>query len=1251
MKGDLLTEKDASSIAGKIDEANLTAFLENNFLNNPAAPCVVLLNPVDNFRLCSANQTFKKIQNHHQNQLCRETCFPDLTSRYLQQIWTEVQGTGLSHSTTRFCVGGVCIIVEMNFGIQNVAGQNLLIAYLWPLTKTTQSHSTSSVECVENRCPSVLTSINDSDFLFKILQSIPDFIWFINLEGVFLASNTAFDHFFGVNEAELIGKPVNQTFNAAVVNFLQLNDDKALAQGNIYIYEEWFQPPHAQNANPILFEIRKIALLGADGGILGILALARDITQNKHAESASRENQDKLHDLYELSPLGIVLNDMAGNYIDFNAAFKLITGYSETELKSLNFWQLTPYEYADKEQAQLNALQTLGRYGPYEKEYIQKNGNRISIQLNGTLIRDKNGDNFIWSIVEDITERKNMLAALRQREEEFRILVESSLDLIIRYDKDCKRKYVNPAVVRATGKSPLALLNSSPADAQLFTQHDAKELETKLRYVLKTGECTEIETELLNNQGRLLYFHNWLVPEFADDRQISGVICMSRDISKRKKTEALLFQREREIRTLLENLPIIIIRYDLNLRRIYVNSAFIKIFNIPISEILGKSIAEVWWAKNINSSDYTRILQQVINTGEKTDVTLEWIGPTNQLISHVVSILPEYNADGKVISLLSLGVDFTFHRQQQLIEKHRQRVFEKMAEGNDLSDILQQVAFYVETSDPSVYCTIILFNEQQILIEIIATPNLPTHIYQTIKQTVSVELDNFKKILQDDSNNKLNQAHSFECELGQYKSSFAPVFSNVGQLLGIVNIHPNENAVLDQSNTPLLRQASHLCSIAIERKRIETKMNHQASYDLLTNLPNRQLFIKRLQEEASKCRRNGERIALLFIDLYHFKEVNDSLGHIVGDQLLVQVSERIKLNVREEDIVARLAGDEFVVIISYAGDNAIAWRVGEHIVASLSQPFQLGKSIAHISASIGIACYPDDTDDIDLLLGCADQSMYSVKKNGRNGVAFFTPALQNQAQERLILGNDLRLALKNNQLALHFQPIISTLSGKIEKAEALLRWYHPQRGLISPQQFIPLAEETSTIIEIGDWVFREAANMALKWRKHNLTAQISVNMSPVQFVRGSSDATWIDYLKSIALTPTAIVIEITEGLLLDDQNIVKEKLSNFQQFGVQLALDDFGTGYSAMGYLKKFNINYLKIDRSFVRDLDRDASDRAISEAIVVMAHKLGIKVIAEGVETAGQSRILSAVDCDFLQGYLFAKPMPAKDFITLISK
>ncbi|MBD9359058.1 sensor domain-containing protein [Methylomonas fluvii] len=458
------------------------------------------------------------------------------------------------------------------------------------------------------------------------------------------------------------------------------------------------------------------------------------------------------------------------------------------------------------------------------------------------------------------------------------------------------------------------------------------------------------------------------------------------------------------------------------------------------------------------------------------------------------------------------------------------------------------------------------------------------------------------------------------------------------------------NTIFDAQQTMQRRVA--LFSDITVKKKTEGVIWQQANFDPLTQLPNRRMFYDRLSQDIKKAHQEHKRLALLFIDLDLFKEVNDTLGHDMGDELLQIAAHRILASVRETDTVARLGGDEFTVILSDVGDPGNAERIAGNLLQKMTECFQLGNEIAYISTSIGIAFFPDDADNLKSLLKHADQAMYAAKRQGRNQYCFFIPTMQESAQARLRLSNDLRQALAGQQFYLCYQPIVELATNTVRKAEALIRWQHPTRGLINPADFIPIAEETGLISSIGNWIFQEAAEQTSRWRQSiHEKFQISINKSPVQFRNErESHRDWLERLEALSLSGQSVVIEITEGLLLDANSSVAEQLLSFRDAGIQVSLDDFGTGYSSLSYLKKFDIDYLKIDQSFVRNLAIGSDDMALCEAIIVMAHKLGIKVIAEGIETSSQRDLLTAAGCDFGQGYLFAKPLPAQEFERLFA-
>lgn len=429
-------------------------------------------------------------------------------------------------------------------------------------------------------------------------------------------------------------------------------------------------------------------------------------------------------------------------------------------------------------------------------------------------------------------------------------------------------------------------------------------------------------------------------------------------------------------------------------------------------------------------------------------------------------------------------------------------------------------------------------------------------------------------------------------------------------------------------------------------KETQTRLDYLAHHDPLTELPNRLLFTDRLEHAIARARRVDDKFALLFIDLDRFKTINDSLGHQIGDRFLIEVAKRLKGLVRRADTVSRLGGDEFVVLLEQLHNDEEADQLALKIVKALKLPFTVNDIELHIGCSIGITFFPDDGNDAVSLLKNADSAMYQVKESGRDGYRRFSQELSEAAHEKLTLENALRHAVRRKQFTLHFQPIIDLHKQRIVAAEALIRWPHPTLGLVAPDKFIPLAEETKLIIPIGSWVAEQALLQLTAWRSAGIELDhISVNASGLQVFHPNFADDLIGKLRDIGVEGDSLQIELTENTLMRDAATCRNIFERLRRHGIRIAIDDFGTGYSSLAYLKLLPIDDLKIDRSFVKDIPGDSNDCAIAEAIIGLAQTLGLQTVAEGIETLEQENYLTSIGCGKVQGYHYAKPMPAAEF------
>ncbi|WP_220461280.1 EAL domain-containing protein [Colwellia sp. MB3u-4] len=597
------------------------------------------------------------------------------------------------------------------------------------------------------------------------------------------------------------------------------------------------------------------------------------------------------------------------------------------------------------------------------------------------------------------------------------------------------------------------------------------------------------------------------------------------------------------------------------------------------------------------------------------------------------------------------------------VSQLRNSTLELIASSSKLSTILHSVIHNVEHAYPEAICSILLLDKSGKNLVLGAAPSLPDFYNEAIEGvTIGYGMGSCgtavftkKRVIVSDISTHPYWANWAElakkAQLGACWSE--PIINDKGEALGVFAIYHREISTPKDIDFSLIEQVSNLVCIAIERDKVDSIIWQQANFDNLTQLPNRNLLLEHLAAALDNAKRERKQLAIAMLDIDNFKDVNDSLGHSAGDSLLIESAKRIKSCLRKNDIVARLGGDEFIVVLVGTATAIDVDKVGQKLLSTLSQPYIIDGQSIHCTASIGVALYPDDAMSIDALLTNADQAMYSAKTRGRNNINYFTENMRTELLKRMEIIQDLRIAITQQQFHMVYQPIVNLENHNIAKAEALIRWQHPEKGLIPPADFIPIAEEAGLITEISEWIFNQVSRQVKHWRlTYCQDLMISINTSPVQYRnQGKQIIAWTESLKAQNISPQAIAFEITENLLMENQTAVVNVLDKVRQQGIAVSIDDFGTGYCSFSYLKNYAIDYLKIDKSFVQNMSANNKDAALCEAIIVMASKLNIDVIAEGIETEQQQKFLAEAGCLFGQGYLLSRPLTKDNFEQLLIK
>jgi len=824
----------------------------------------------------------------------------------------------------------------------------------------------------------------------------------------------------------------------------------------------------------------------------------------------------------------------------------------------------------------------------------------------------------------EIEVRKRTEQALSDARESAEVTLNSIGDAVITADADGRVTRMNPIAERLTGWQREEAQGRRIDDVFCIQGSKGNLVENPVHQVLGRGRAASLanETVLVARSGRCTQIANNAAPIHGAKGSIDGVILVFRDVSEDYRMRSALVESETRFRRLVESLVDHFFMTQTGSGDIaYVSPSAIAMFGYTQAEFCA-GFREFFteYPGNIQFETRTKL---TFDGCLQDPYTLELRTKSGGVRLVELRQVPVFDETGAVIAAESIAHDMTERRAADAEQRLAAAVFENSAEGimvTDLSGKIQRVN--------RAFTQITGYAAEEAIGE---TPRL----LQSGRQSPQFYMEMWAALV----------------EHGHWQGE-------------IWNRHKNDKVYpewLSISRIPALEDGGEERYVGIfsdisRQKEAEKEISRLAFHDALTGLPNRFMLMERLDTDLARAERLGHLDALLFLDLDHFKHVNDSLGHGVGDAMLKEVARRLRENVRDYDMVARLGGDEFVVLINAVADNhhqalCRARRGAEKIRSALVEPMIIAGHELHSSASIGVALLPVDAACAEDALKYADKAMYQAKSSGRNTIQFFTLDMQNEAQQRLVLENELRRAIERDELALHYQPIVDFSTSRVAGLEALLRWRHPRHGNVSPVTFIPIAEETGLILPIGEWVLKTACAQACSWQDVGLaTVYVSVNLSAVQFRQGDIARTIREVLRETGLDPTYLELELTESLLVENVGAAVRILDDLAKMGIGLSIDDFGTGYSSLSYLRKFSLHKLKIDRSFVEDLPDNPDATAITTTIVQMAHNLGLRTVAEGIENNAQLDYLRKQGCDFGQGYLCSMPLPAEEIPAFLS-
>ncbi|MGK7961254.1 PAS domain S-box protein [Crocosphaera sp.] len=935
-----------------------------------------------------------------------------------------------------------------------------------------------------------------------------------------------------------------------------------------------------------------------------IYAVARDITEWKKLETALRESEEKFRVLFDKSPTAMGLANMEGRLINVNEALCQLVGYSAEELLSKGCADITHPDDLQQEKKLFNQLLS-GTINSFrlEKRYITNNKEIIYGLHQATLIRDLQGNPlYLLGQTIDITQQTRQTLARQESEERLGRIISNISDGLLVVNTQGNVRFINEAGIKLFGRSASQLMDHALG--------------------LPLGDEQPTEIFIQQPKGKLI-IAQMRVADITWHGETAFLVSL-RDITENHEAQEALSKSEEKYRQIVETASEGIWIIDQENKTSFINQQMAEMLGYDIEEMMGKSLFD-FVAPEDNTKVHNKIQKRRQGIADTHDFKFRC--RDGQELWTIVSTNPLFDHEGNYAGSLGMITDISQRKKmEQALSESEQR----------LEGILTSIQDVVWSFDANFSHLIYINPAAQITLDFsLEQLHKNPHLWLELIHRDDQELVHYHRQIVK--------------EIGQTEYKYR-IIRNDGQTRWLSS---RIRCVYDEKGNII--RIDGIDSDITEQKQAEIQLQYNATHDPLTNLPNRILFMDRLEHIMERQKRHSNfTFAVLFLDLDEFKIINDSLGHAIGDQLLQEIAKRLQDGLRNDDTLARLGGDEFTILLEDIKDIKDAIKIAKRIHSDLTKPFILEGQDIFINTSIGIALSGSGYEEPAEILRDADTAMYRAKANGKACYAIFDRKMHERAVSRLQLETDLRIGINKQELSLYYQPIISLKTGKLTGFEALIRWYHPKKNMISPGQFIPIAEETGLIIPIGEWTLRKACQQMKQWQTRfpdYSHLKVAVNLSSKQLKYTNLIDTIDQILEGTQLDSKNLKLEITETLLMENLQAATEILLKIQEREIEICLDDFGTGYSSLSYLHRFPVNTLKIDRSFVMRMEPNNENAEIVRAIVHLAHILGLDIIAEGVETALQLAQLRWLDCEQGQGYFFAKPLPPEAVEDLLKR